>query len=69
MDDNNQKQTVIEAEIPLGTVHPAALEPYRVRLFVEDEIVRDAEITVGVNHRGVERIMEGLPVEKANSLT
>lgn len=69
MDDNNNNKTVIEAEIPMGTVHPAALEPYRLRLFVEDEIVRDAEITVGVNHRGVERIMEGLPVEKANSLT
>ena len=69
MDDNKQNRTVIEAEVPMGTVHPAALEPYRLRLFVEDEIVRDAEITVGVNHRGVERIMEGLPVEKANSLT
>jgi energy-converting hydrogenase B subunit N len=69
MDDNKPNQTVIEAEVPMGTVHPAALEPYRVRLFVEDEIVRDAEITVGLNHRGVERIMEGLPVEKANSLT
>jgi energy-converting hydrogenase B subunit N len=53
----------------MGTVHSAAIEPYRVRLFVEDEIVRDAEITVGINHRGIERIMEGLPVEKANSLT
>ena len=60
---------VIETEIPLGTVHSAACEPYRVRLFVDDEIVRDVEITVGVNHRGIERIMEGLPVEKANSLT
>ncbi|GAA5818068.1 MAG: energy-converting hydrogenase B subunit N [Methanobrevibacter sp. CfCl-M3] len=59
----------IETEVSLGTVHPAALEPYRLRLFVEDEIIRDAEITVGVNHRGIERIMEGLPVEKANVLT
>jgi energy-converting hydrogenase B subunit N len=69
--DNNDKVTskVIEAEVPMGTVHSAAIEPYRVRLFVEDEIVRDAEVTIGVNHRGVERIMEGLPVEKANSLT
>jgi len=65
----NSKQTVIETEIAMGTVHPAALEPYRVRLFVEDEIVKDAEITIGINHRGIERIMEGLPVEKANSLT
>lgn len=64
-----KRQEVIETEITMGTVHSAAIEPYRVRLFVEDEIVRDAEITVGVNHRGIERIMEGLPVEKANSLT
>lgn len=68
MSDYNNKK-VIETEIPMGMVHSAAIEPYRVRLFVEDEIVRDAEITVGINHRGVERIMEGLPVEKANSLT
>ncbi|MDZ4170813.1 MAG: nickel-dependent hydrogenase large subunit, partial [Methanobacteriaceae archaeon] len=67
--DKAKRQEVIETEVTMGTVHPAALEPYRVRLFVEDEIVRDAEITVGLNHRGIERIMEGLPVEKANSLT
>ncbi|MEL7671059.1 nickel-dependent hydrogenase large subunit [Methanobacterium sp.] len=70
MSNNNQVNSkVIETEVPLGTVHSAALEPYRVRLFVEDEYVRDAEITIGVNHRGIERIMEGLPVEKANALT
>ena len=66
---NETERQVFETEIDMGTVHPAALEPYRVRLFVEDEIVKDAEITVGVNHRGIERIMEGLPVEKANALT
>lgn len=64
-----KKQEIIETEIQMGTVHPAALEPYRVRFFVEDEIVKDTEITIGVNHRGIERIMEGLPVEKANMLT
>ena len=64
-----KKQEIIETEIQMGTVHPAALEPYRVRFFVEDEIIKDAEITMGVNHRGIERIMEGLPVEKANMLT
>lgn len=69
MDEKIPNSKVIETEIPLGTVHPAALEPYRLRLFVEDEIVQEAEITIGVNHRGVERIMEGLPVEKANALT
>lgn len=69
MDEKKPNGKTIETEIPMGTVHPAALEPYRVRFFVEDEIVQEAEITIGVNHRGVERIMEGLPVEKANALT
>lgn len=69
MDEKVPKSNIIETEIPMGTVHPAALEPYRVRIFVEDEIVQEAEITIGVNHRGIERIMEGLPVEKANALT
>ena len=71
MDKNDKipNKTVIETEITMGPVHSAAIEPYRVRLFVEDEIVRDAEINIGINHRGIERIMEGLPVEKANSLT
>ena len=71
MDQNDKipNKTVIETEITMGPVHSAAIEPYRVRLFVEDEIVRDAEINIGINHRGIERIMEGLPVEKANSLT
>ena len=69
MDEKVPRSNIIETEIPMGTVHPAALEPYRVRLFVEDEIVQEAEITIGVNHRGIERIMEGLPVEKANAVT
>ncbi|MDO5851741.1 MAG: nickel-dependent hydrogenase large subunit [Methanobacteriaceae archaeon] len=64
-----KERQVFETEVDMGTVHPAALEPYRVRLFVEDEIVKDAEIHVGINHRGIERIMEGLPVEKGNALT
>ena len=29
-----KKQEIIETEIQMGTVHPAALEPYRVRFFV-----------------------------------
>ena len=69
MEEKKPNKNVIETEITMGPVHSAAIEPYRVRLFVEDEIVKDAEISIGVNHRGIERIMEGLPVEKANSLT
>ncbi|AEF95578.1 hydrogenase large subunit [Methanotorris igneus] len=54
-----------EGEIAIGPVHSTMLEPHRLRLFIEDEVVKDAELTIGVNHRGVERLMEGLPVEKA----
>ena len=54
MNEDNKitDKKVIETEVTMGTVHSAAIEPYRVRLFVEDEIVKDAEITVGVNHQG-----------------
>lgn len=68
-DNKKKKEEIFDTEVSLGSFHPAALEPYKLRLFVEDEIVKDAELTIGLAHRGVERIMEGLPVEKANSLT
>ncbi|MBP2144491.1 energy-converting hydrogenase B subunit N [Methanococcus voltae] len=58
-----------EGEIAIGPVHSTMLEPHRLRLFIDDEIVKDAELIIGVNHRGVERLMEGLPVEKACILT
>ena len=32
MDEKVPRSNIIETEIPMGTVHPAALEPYRVRL-------------------------------------
>jgi len=32
MDEKVPRSEIIETEIPLGTVHPAAWEPYRVRL-------------------------------------
>ena len=41
MEEKVPRSNIIETEIPMGTVHPAALEPYRVRLFVEDEIVQE----------------------------
>ncbi|ADG13001.1 hypothetical protein Metin_0331 [Methanocaldococcus infernus ME] len=55
-------------EIAIGPVHPAMLEPHRLRLFIEDEIIRDAELTIGSNYRGIELIMEGLPPEKITNL-
>ena len=62
-----KKQEIIETEIQMGTVHPAALEPYRVRFFVEDEIIKDAEITIGVKNshtwNSVRTAEKGLGVE------
>ncbi|MBW9222057.1 nickel-dependent hydrogenase large subunit [Methanothermococcus sp. SCGC AD-155-C09] len=58
-----------EGEIAIGPIHSSILEPHRLRLFIEDEIVKDAELIIGVNYRGVELLMEGLPPEKATILT
>lgn len=60
---------VIEAEVPMGIVHPFMLEPFRVRFFVDEEIVTDCEISLDPAHRGVERIVEGLPIERVNIIT
>ena len=68
MADTDRKDRA-EVEVPLGLVHSALLEPFRTRLFVDDEIVVDAEITYDTAHRGIERIMEGMPVQKGLILT
>ncbi|HIQ32489.1 MAG TPA: hypothetical protein EYH55_03290 [Methanothermococcus okinawensis] len=57
-----------EGEIAIGPIHSSILEPHRLRLFIEDEIIKDAELTIGVTYRGVELLMEGLPPEKATIL-
>jgi len=58
-----------EYEVPLGLVHSALIEPFRIRLFVDDERVVDTEITYDTAHRGIERIMEGMPVQKGLIIT
>ncbi len=63
------RERTYETEIPIGFNHSALLEPYRTRYFVEDEIVKDCEIEVDPAHRGIERILQGMPVEKANIIT
>ncbi|MCC7569477.1 MAG: nickel-dependent hydrogenase large subunit [Candidatus Methanofastidiosa archaeon] len=68
MADTDRKERA-EVEVPLGIVHSALLEPFRTRLFVDDEMVVDAEITYDTAHRGIERIMEGMPVQKGLILT
>ena len=63
------RERTFETEIPVGFNHSALLEPYRTRYFVEDEIVKDCEIEVDPAHRGIERILQGMPIEKANIIT
>jgi len=64
---NNEK--VIEKELSFGPVHPALIEPYRIRLFVNDEIVEDCEININMAYRGIEKLLDGIPVEKALIIT
>ncbi|MBD3387809.1 MAG: hypothetical protein GF416_02060 [Candidatus Altiarchaeales archaeon] len=56
-------------EVDVGTVHPVLVEPFRTRFWVEDEMVRDCEITYNAAHRGIERILEGIPLAKAHMIT
>ena len=44
--------------IPIGPYHPALEEPYKLDLTCEGETVRDAEMTVGFNFRGIEYLAE-----------
>lgn len=44
------------------------IEPFRVRFFVEDETVVDCEITYNAAHRGIEQLLEGIPVKKAHMI-
>jgi len=68
MSDTDRRDRA-EYEVPLGPLHSALLEPFRIRLFVDDERVVDTEITYDTAHRGIERIMEGMPVQKALIIT
>lgn len=43
-------------EIPIGPQHPALKEPISLRMTVEGEVIKDADIRLGYNHRGVEKI-------------
>jgi Ni,Fe-hydrogenase III large subunit len=44
--------------IPIGPYHPALEEPYKLELTCEGETVRDAQMTVGFNFRGIEYLAE-----------
>ena len=42
--------------IPIGPYHPALEEPVHAKLYTEGEVIREAEVFVGYNHRGIEKL-------------
>jgi len=42
--------------VPIGPYHPALEEPVHVKLYAEGEIIQSAEVFIGYNHRGIEKI-------------
>lgn len=51
---NNLKETFI----PLGPYHPLLEEPEFFKLYVDGETVVDADLRIGYNHRGIEKLSE-----------
>ncbi|MEM4245793.1 MAG: nickel-dependent hydrogenase large subunit [Candidatus Bathyarchaeia archaeon] len=51
--------------IPIGPYHPALKEGELFKLIVDGEKVLDAEIRVGYNHRGIEKLAERMTFDKA----
>ncbi len=44
--------------IPIGPYHPALEEPVHARLKVDGERIADAEVFIGYNHRGIEKLAQ-----------
>ncbi|SKA83264.1 Ni,Fe-hydrogenase III large subunit [Caloramator quimbayensis] len=44
--------------IPIGPNHPSLEEPIHAKLYTEGEIIKDAEVFFGYNHRGIEKIAQ-----------
>ena len=42
--------------VPIGPYHPALEEPIHAKLITEGEVIKDAEVFVGYNHRGIEKL-------------
>ena len=42
--------------LPVGPYHPALEEPIHARIIADGEIIKDAEVFFGYNHRGIEKI-------------
>jgi Ni,Fe-hydrogenase III large subunit len=42
--------------IPIGPYHPSLEEPIHAKLYTEGEVIKNAEVFVGYNHRGIEKL-------------
>jgi len=42
--------------VPIGPYHPSLEEPIHAKLYTEGEYIQDAEVFVGYNHRGIEKL-------------
>ena len=42
--------------IPIGPYHPALEEPVHAKLITDGEMITDAEVSIGYNHRGIEKL-------------
>ena len=47
-----------ETMIPIGPYHPLLEEPEFFKFYVEGEKIVDAEVRIGYNHRGIEKLAE-----------
>jgi len=45
-------------KIPIGPQHPALKEPISLRMTIEGEIIKDVDVRLGYNHRGIEKLAE-----------
>ena len=44
--------------VPIGPYHPALEEPVHAKLYTEGEIITSAEVFIGYNHRGIEKLAQ-----------
>lgn len=44
--------------VPIGPYHPALEEPVHARLYTEGEEISNAEVFIGYNHRGIEKLAQ-----------
>lgn len=44
--------------VPIGPYHPALEEPYKLDLLCDGETIRDADLKIGFNFRGIEYLAE-----------